>query len=75
MTLLRVGLVLAAAVAAAVVANIVLLGVATGSGGPGRLSPSAVSIPSARQAPARPSVLPKPAPPFPAGGREGEGDD
>jgi hypothetical protein len=36
-TLLRVGLVLAAAVAATVVANVVLLGVATGSGGPGTL--------------------------------------
>ena len=40
MSSLRIGLVLALAVAAAVVANLVLLGVATGSGEPvGRLSP------------------------------------
>ena len=42
MNLLRVGLVLAVAVAAAVVANVVLLGVATGSSEPvGKLSPRA----------------------------------
>ena len=73
-TLLRVGLVLAAAVAAAVVANIVLLGVATGSGGPGRLSPRQRRSPRH----GRPRLTlrtPKPAPPFPAGGREREGDD
>ena len=45
MTLLRVGLVLAVAVAAAVVANVVLLGVATGSGERvGNLSPRAELI-------------------------------
>ena len=71
MTLLRVGLVLAAAVAAAVVANVVLLGVATGSGGPGRLSPHAVLI-----APKPPTahVKPAPAPPVRRGERE-HGDD
>jgi hypothetical protein len=63
-TLLRVGLVLAVAVAAAVVANVVLLGVATGSGGPGKLSPHAILI----------HVTPKPVPPVRHGERE-RGDD
>jgi hypothetical protein len=59
MTLLRVGLVLAVAVAAAVVANVVLLGVATGSSEPvGKLSPNAVLV-----APASPAL---PAPTTPA---------
>jgi hypothetical protein len=58
-TLLRVGLVLALAVTATVVANMVLLGVATGSGGPGHLSPRAAVIAPARSvAPPRPVVLP-----------------
>jgi hypothetical protein len=61
-TLLRVGLVLALAVAATVVANIVLLGVATGSSEPvGRLSPLA-----ALTSPASPPVAPpKPGPVVP----------
>jgi hypothetical protein len=58
-TLLRIGLVLAVAVAAAVVANVALLRVANGSGGPGRLSPHAALI---SPAPAPPSAV-KPAPP------------
>jgi hypothetical protein len=57
-TLLRVGLVLALAVAATVVANVVLLGVATGSSEPvGRLSPLA-----ALTSPASPAVAPPPKP-------------
>jgi hypothetical protein len=52
MTLLRVGLVLAAAVAAAAVANLVLLGVATGSGERvGNLSPNAAVISTPASAP------------------------
>lgn len=71
MTLLRVGLVLAVAVAAAVVANVVLLGVATGSGGPGKLSPHAILM-----QPTAPviHVTPKPVPPVRHGERE-RGDD
>ena len=57
MTLLRIGLVLALAVAATVVANVVLLGVATGSGGPGKLSPhSAVTSPAPAPPPASKSA-------------------
>jgi hypothetical protein len=59
--LLRVGLVLAVAVAAAVVANVVLLGVATGSGGPGRLSPHAALISPVPTPP--PAAKPAPPPP------------
>ena len=59
--LLRVGLVLAVAVAAAVVANVVLLGVATSSGGPGKLSPHAVLISPAPTPP--PAAQPAPPPP------------
>jgi hypothetical protein len=75
MTLLRVGLVLAAAVAAAVVANVVLLGVATGSSERvGNLSPRAELT-----APARPvlPVLPvKTVPPArPGESRDRERDD
>ena len=65
--ILRVGLVLALALAAAVVANIVLLGVASGPKDPvGRLSPraglvqvpagsSTVTTPPSRSVPTRPS--------------------
>jgi hypothetical protein len=70
MTLVRVGLVLAVAVAAAVVANVVLLGVATGSSEKvGNLSPNAVifSTPQAT----RPAV---PLPPMHEG-RDREHDD
>ncbi len=70
MTLLRVGLVLALAVAATVVANVVLLGVATGSGGPGHLSPRATVIATTPAiAPLRPVVLP------PARGEHEQHDD
>ena len=67
MTLLRVGLVLAAAVAAAVVANVVLLGVATGSSERvGNLSPRAELI-----SPALPVLPVKTVPPV----RHGEPGD
>jgi hypothetical protein len=69
-TLLRAGLVLALAVTATVVANVVLLGVATGSGGPGRLSPRATVI-----APAPPAVPLRPPAPPPARGEQERRDD
>jgi hypothetical protein len=70
-TLLRVGLVLVAAVAATVVANVVLLGVATGSGSscPGKLSPrAAVTAPAIPTAPTLP-------PPSPRHGEHEQHDD
>lgn len=75
MTLLRAGLVLALAVVATVVANVVLLGVATGSGEQvGRLSPLA-----ALTSPVAPPVSPakpKPVVPTPHGERrDRERDD
>ena len=71
MTLFRVGLVLVAAVAATVVANVVLLGVATGSGGPGTLSPHAILV---APAPAAVQVTPKPTPPARHGEHEQHDD-
>jgi hypothetical protein len=62
-TLLRVGLVLALAAAAAVVANVVLLGVAPGSGGPGRLSPRAGLTSPAPATTAKPAAPPVRLPP------------
>jgi hypothetical protein len=54
-TALRVGIVLVLAIAATVVANIVLLGVATGSSEPvGRLTPRAELIPVPTPAPQPP---------------------
>ena len=72
MTALRVGLVLAVAVAATVVANVVLLGVATGSGGPGHLSPRAAVIASVPEAS---TPQPAPPPPPPARGEHEQRDD
>jgi hypothetical protein len=62
MTALRIGLVLALAIAATVVANIVLLGVATGSGDTvGKLAPRGVLVAPPRP---RPTVhTPRPARP------------
>jgi len=58
MTALRVGVVLAAAVAAAVIANVVLLGVATGPNDPvGRLSPRALVSASVQSAPPAPAPV------------------
>jgi hypothetical protein len=60
MTAFRIALVLILAIAAAVVANLVLLGVATGSGEPvGRLSPRAGLV--APVSPPAPGTKPKPA--------------
>lgn len=71
MTVLRVGLLLAAAVAATVIANVVLLGVATGSGDPvGRLSPRAAIV-SPPTKPAPPQTVVRPT----RTGRERERDD
>lgn len=72
MTILRVGLVLAVAVAAAVVANVVLLGVATGSSERvGNLSPRAELI-----SPALPVLPVKTVPPLRHGEpRDREHDD
>jgi len=54
---LRIAIVLAAAVAATIVANFVLLGVATGRQDPvGRLSPRAVPARPAVTAPTRPAT-------------------
>ena len=65
---LRIAIVLAAAVAASIVANFVLLGVATGRPDPvGRLSPRAGPPPAAVTAPAR--VHPRA---HPSRGRESE---
>jgi hypothetical protein len=59
MTAFRIALVLVLAIAAAVVANLVLLGVATGSSEPvGRLSPRAGLV--APVSPSPPSTKPKP---------------
>jgi hypothetical protein len=74
MSLLRVGLVLVAAVAAAVVANVVLLGVATGSNERvGNLSPNAAIV--TRVSPAASAVPAKPSPPSGGELRERGGDD
>jgi hypothetical protein len=66
MNALRVGLVLVLSLAAAVVANLVLLGVANGPSDPvGRLSPRAVLVPLAQvttpaaPAPARTTTQPR----------------
>jgi len=69
-TLLRIGLVLALAVAATVVANVVLLGVATGSGGPGKLSPHAALIFPAPAPPTTAKPAPRPVRPPVRGDRE-----
>jgi hypothetical protein len=66
-TTLRVGIVLVLAVAATVVANVVLLGVATGSSEPvGKLTPRAVVVPASvrprpvQTLPVRPRAEPEP---------------